>query len=142
MNSHNLSQHIHETDHEKKNHQLPNSLRIERIEFIRNQARKQLILLVETEEMITPDINISVKGSRLVIEAMKDLNYDQPYYLHLLGKDGLTEFSGGGMQVGFSEIKLKGHHQYMLAGYDVINPHLLKIILMYDANAKNNIFYN
>lgn len=121
---------------------IPNTLNIERIEYIRNPSNKQLIMLVETSEMLSRDINITVNGSRLIIEAMKDLGYNKPLYMYQMDKDGISEFETGGMQVAFGEIELKGHHQYTVTGFDVINPNLMKIILSYDPNVKNNIFYN
>lgn len=121
---------------------ITNSLNIERIEYIRNPSNKQLIMLVETSEMLSRDINITVNGSRLIIEAMKDLGYNKPLYMYQMDKDGISEFETGGMQVAFGEIELKGHHQYMVTGFDVINPNLMKIILSYDTNAKNNILNN
>jgi hypothetical protein len=126
----------------RKSERIPNSLNIERIEYIRNPSNKQLILLVETSEVLSRDINVTVKGSSLIIEAMKDLSYNKPLYMYRMDKDGISEFENGGMQVAFGEIELKGHHHYTVTGFDVINPNLMKIILGYDANIKNNIFYN
>lgn len=121
---------------------IPNTLNIERIEYIRNPSNKQLIMLVETSEMLSRDINITVNGSRLIIEAMKDLGYNKPLYMYRMDQDGISEFETGGMQVAFGEIELKGHHQYTVTSFDLVNPNLMKIILSYDSNVKNNIFYN
>ena len=121
---------------------LRNDLKFERIEYLRDTAHKNLIVLIESDMGLTQDVNISVHGNKLTVEAIQDLSYDRPYRTHLIQKELLDEFENGGLEIGFSEVMLDSGYNYDLLTYQVIGPGLLKVILSYSRILKQKPFYN
>lgn len=121
---------------------LRNDLKFERIEYLRDTAHKNLIVLIESDMGLTQDVNISVHGNKLTVEAIQDLSYDRPYRTHLIQKELLDEFENGGLEIGFSEVMLDSGYNYDLLTYQVIGPGLLKVILSYSKILKQKPFYN
>ena len=106
-----------------------NPLGIGNPNFIWDRNRNQLIILVQTSQMIGREINALLNGSRLILEAPMVTSYDKPLRTHLLGRENMNEFEESLMEIGFSEIKLKNGYKYSLISCQVIDPNLIKVIL-------------
>jgi hypothetical protein len=92
---------------------------------------------------LTQDINISIRGAQMVIEAIHDLGYSKPFRSHLIEKEILNEFDQEGiLELGCSEIQLHHGYNYNLVSYQVISPSLLKVILRYDKSNNNTSYIN
>lgn len=121
---------------------LRNDLKLERIEYLRDSAHNNLIVLVESDMGLTQDVNIYIHGNKMTIEAIHDLDLERPYRTHLLQKDLLAEFENGGLEIGFSEVMLDSGFHYDLLSFQVIGPGLLKVILSYTKLDKQKPLYN
>ena len=106
-----------------------NNLGIRKIDRIYDKYRDQLILMVNTREMLGREVNAFLKGNDLIMEAPFQLDYNKPYRRHLIGKDILYESEIDVSLIGFARIKLKPGYHYSVLSYQLINPTLIKIIL-------------
>ena len=106
-----------------------NNLGIRKIDRIYDKYRDQLILMVNTREMLGREVNAFLKGNDLIMEAPFQLDYNKPYRRHLIGKDILYESEIDVSLIGFARIKLKPGYHYTVLSCQLINPNLVKIIL-------------
>ncbi len=131
---------IHKPSSEQLRHQLSrsgNSLGIGNLTFIWDQKRKQLVLIMDTDQMISREIKTLLKGNRLILEAPLLSNYNKPFRTHLLGQETRDEFEEGLTVIGFSEVKLKYGYHYHLISCQVIEPNMIKVILGFSFWGKN-----
>jgi hypothetical protein len=75
------------------------------------------------------EVNAFLQGLNLVIEAPRQLEYEKPFRMHLIGADTLTDYEKGGNEIGFSEVQLNQGFSYSILSYRMVTPGLLKIIL-------------
>lgn len=128
----------------KKNHQIfrtssqemsfqftksGNPLEIGQINYIWDLNRGQLILIIESKQMFFREIKPLLKGTSLILESPLISSYDKPFRTHLIDREVRDEFEKGIMDIGFSEIRLKPQYQYSVVSWQVVDPHLLKVIL-------------
>lgn len=106
-----------------------NNLGIKKIDRVYDKYKDQLILMVNTREMLGREVNAFLKGNNLILEAPFQLDYNKPYRKHLIGKDLLYESEIDVSLIGFSKIKLKPGYHYTVLSCQLINPTLVKIIL-------------
>jgi len=130
-NSHALKQHSINSD---------NNLGIRNTSFVWDRKRQRLILLLETSQMVSREINAIVKGNRLILEAPLLSSYNKPFRTHLIGREIKNEFDEGLTEIGFSELKLKLGYHYNLVSCQTIDSKLIKVILGYTlwGRKKNN----
>lgn len=114
-----------------------NSLGIGNPSFIWDQKRKQLVLIMDINQMIGNDISAHVKGNRLILEAPLISSYNKPYRTHIPGQKYRDEFEDGFTVIGFSEVKLKYGYQYHLISCQAIEPNMIKVILGFSFWGKN-----
>lgn len=121
---------------------LQNDLKIERPAYLRDTTHNNLIVLVESNMGLTQDVNIYIRGSIMIIEAVRDLDYEKPFRSRLIQKELMYEFENRGLEAGFSELQLDRGYKYELLSHQVISPGLLKVILSYEKINKKQDLYN
>jgi len=106
-------------------------LGIDKIDFISDRRKNLLILLITGNGLVNNEINVFLKGSKLILESSVPFyNNDYvPVRTHLVGRDIINEALEGGQYIGFAEINLKQGFHYEVLSYQVMNPGLFKIIL-------------
>ena len=121
---HSMSEHV--ADQMLRTH---NSLGIRKIDRIYDKNRNQLILMVNTSEMLDRDLNAFLKHNSLILEAPIQMDYNRPFRTHLTGDELLPDGEIDISLIGFAEIKLKPGYHYTVMSCQLINPTLVKIIL-------------
>jgi hypothetical protein len=106
-----------------------NHLRIDRLTFIRDRFNHMLIILAESETMISREVYVFLKGNIMVVEAPLFVDLQKPYRTHLIEKGNLNEFDRESPKIDFTEIKLFKKYEYNIMSFNMIKPGLLKIIL-------------
>jgi hypothetical protein len=106
-----------------------NNLGINKLTFIRDKFKNLLIILVESDIMMSRDVYVFLKENILVIEAPLLVDLQRPYRTHLIEKENLDEFNRETNSIGFSEIKLFKKYIYNIISFNMIKPGLLKIVL-------------
>lgn len=114
-----------------------NSLGIGNLSFIWDQGKKQLVLIMDTNQKISNEVRALLKGNRLTLEAPLISAYNKPFRTHLLGQDSRHEIEDGFTVIGFSEVKLKYGYHYHLISCQVINPNMIKVILGFSLWGRN-----
>ena len=133
----------YEPSSEQLSHQfsgLTNALGIGNTNFKWDQKKNQLILIIETHQMVDRDIRAFLKGSSLFLEAPLLSSYNRPFRTHHMGQKNREEFEEGLTLIGFSEIKLKQGYQYHLVSCQAIDSKMIKVILgftLWGSNRKN-----
>ena len=79
--------------------------------FIWDQKKKLLILIMETHQMVDRDIRAFLKENSLFLEAPLLSSYSKPIRTHHMGQKSREEFEEGLTLIGISEIILK--HGYL-----------------------------
>jgi len=106
-----------------------NPLGIGNTHFIWNREKHQLILIMETSQLVSRDINAILKGNRLILEAPLISSYSKPFRTHLIDKLNSDEIDDGLMLIGFTEVTLKSGYKYQLISCQVIDSRLIKVTL-------------
>ena len=106
-----------------------NHLGINRLTFIRDKFRDQLMILAESEQMISKEVYVFLRKNILVIEDPLKVDLKGPYRTHLIGKKNLDEFNSEGPGINFTEVRLSKKYYYNIKSYDIIKPGVLRIIL-------------
>lgn len=106
-----------------------NSIGIVQTESLWDKNRKQIVIIIKTNQMVSREVNIMLKGNSMTLEAPLVSSYDKPFRTHKVGKENRNEIEEGFTIIGFSEFKLKPGYQYSLISSQVINPNLIKVIL-------------
>jgi hypothetical protein len=106
-----------------------NILGIKKVDRVYDKNKDELILLVNTREMLDAEVSACLKGNLLILEAPIQLDYNKPYHTKLAGGDPLRDSEIDLSLIGFSEVKLKPGYHYSLISCQLINPTLVKIIL-------------
>ena len=88
-----------------------NSLGIGNTNFIWDQKKHQLVLIIETNQMVSRDINATLKGNRLILEAPLISSYNKPFRTHLIDKENSDEIEEGLMIIGFTEVRMKSGYK-------------------------------
>jgi len=88
-----------------------------------------LILIMETSQLVSRDINAILKGNRLILEAPLISSYNKPFRTHLIDKVNSNEIDDGLMLIGFTEVTLKSGYRYQLISCQVIDSRLIKVTL-------------
>jgi len=117
---------------DKLSHQFlksENALGIGNLTFIWDHNKNQLILIMDTDRVINSDINASLKGNRLILEAPLISYGDTPFRTHLMGNKYSDEFEEELTVIGFSEVKLKYGYHYHLISCQVTEPKIIKVVL-------------
>jgi hypothetical protein len=65
------------------------------------------------------------------------MEYEKPFKMHLIDKESLSDYEGGVLTIGFSELHLNQSFRYTLLSCQMINPGLLKVILSFYPVRKN-----
>ena len=123
---------IYQPFSEKLRHQFlksENSLGIGNLTLIWDQDKKQLVLIMDTNQVINSEIRAYLKGNSLILEAPFISSYNKPFRTHLIGKENRDEFEDGFTVIGFSEVKLKYGYQYHLISCQAIEPKMIKVVL-------------
>jgi len=131
---------IYQPSSEKLKHQFlqsENSLGIGNLSFIRDQKKQQLVLMMNTNQVINDEIRACLKGNRLLLEAPLISSYNKPFRTHLIGKENSDEFEEGLTLIGFSEVKLKYGYRYRLLSCQAIEPNLIKVVLGFSLWGRN-----
>ncbi len=106
-----------------------NHLGINKLTFIRDKFRQLLIILAESDTMISRDVYVFLKENILVVEAPLFVDLEMPYRTHLIEKGNLDEYNTDSSKIEFTEIKLFKKYEYNIISFNMIKPGLLKIIL-------------
>lgn len=106
-----------------------NELQINRIEYLNDKQRHRWVLLLESDLAFDQEVNVFIKEDRLIVEASRSIDFEKPFRSHLFDTDTLSEIEQGGLEIGFSELKLNHGNKYQIISYQVINPRLIKVIL-------------
>ena len=97
----------------------------------------QLVIFLESTLFFEQEVNALVKGSNLIIEALRSMEYEKPLKTHLIDKQYLLEMGKGILTIGFSEVQLKQGYRYTVLSCQMINPGLFKVILSFHQDRKN-----
>jgi hypothetical protein len=106
-----------------------NHLGITRLTFIRDKFRDQLMIMAESEQMISKEVYVFLKKNILVIEDPLKVDLERPYRTHLIGKKNLDEFISEAPGINFTEVRLSKKYYYNIKSYDIIKPGVLRILL-------------
>jgi hypothetical protein len=106
-----------------------NHLGINRLTFIRDKFKDQLMILAESEQMISKEVYVFLKENILVIEAPLKVDLERPYRTHLIGKKNLDEFNREDPDINFTEVRLSKKYYYNIKSFEIIKPGLLRILL-------------
>lgn len=117
-------------------------LKLGRIEYIDDYQRNQLVILLECDHHLTPEIKAFVQGDNLIIEALRSVDYRKPFRTHLIKRETLSDYEKGRVEVGFSEVQLNSRFRYSLLSCQMIRGGLLKVILSFHRIEKQNLKYN
>jgi hypothetical protein len=115
-----------------------NDLMIKRIDYLKDTRKGRLVIFLESDLLFEPEINASIRGNNLIIEASRSLNYEKPIKTHLIDREILLEQEIGGLAIGFSEVKLDHGFRYSILSCQMINAGLLKVVLSIHSQ-KNSI---
>ena len=115
-----------------------NSLGIGNTNFIWDRKKHQLVLIIETSQMVSSDINAILKGNRLILEAPLISSYNKPFRTHLIDKENCDEIEEGLTIIGFTEVRMKSGYKYQLISCQVIDSRLIKVILGFKFWGRNN----
>ncbi len=122
------------TSSKQLNYQLAgtnHSLGIGRINFVWDQHRSQLILLLESDQIFNREVNPVVRGNSLILYSPLLTFIERPFHTHLIERDIREEVEQGIPDNGFSEIKLKAGYHYTILSCTLTDPYMLKVILRY-----------
>ena len=132
----------YEPSSEQLSHQFlgsGNTLGIGNTNFIWDQKKGQLILIMETDQMVDKDIRAFLKGNSLFLEAPLLSSYSKPIRTHHMGRNKGKEFEEELTLIGVSEIKLKHGYQYHLVSCQAIDWKMIKVILGFTLRGRNEI---
>ncbi|MFH0758887.1 MAG: hypothetical protein V2B15_16480 [Bacteroidota bacterium] len=115
-----------------------NTLGIRNTNFIWDRKRQQLVLIIETDQMISQDMNVLLKDDRIILEAPVVTSINKPIRAHLVGQKNSDDYEEDLVVIGFSEVKLKPGYLYHLISRQAVNPKMLKVILGIKPWKKNN----
>ncbi len=115
------------------------SLGIVHTDSLWDNNRKQIVYIIKTGQMVTREIEVSLKGNMMILEAPLVASYDKPFRTHKVGKELRNEVEEGLTVIGFSEFKLKPGYHYTVMSSQVINPNLIKVILGFRPTGLNRI---
>jgi hypothetical protein len=115
-----------------------NPLGIEKINFMKNHQKQLLIIIMESHRMFNQEIQATLTGNRLILEAPFISSDIRPIRTHLIQRDIQDEFEKGTLEIGASEIKLKPGFNYTLISCKALDPSLLKVILKYQPLIKSD----
>jgi len=130
----------YEPSSEQLSHQFSgsgNAMGIGNTNFIWDQKKKQLILIMETYQMVDKDIRAFLKGNSLFLEAPLFSSYSKPIRTHHMGQKGREEFEDELTLIGVSEIKLKHGYKYHLISCQAIDSTMIKVILGFTLWGRN-----
>lgn len=119
-----------------------NDLKLDSIEYIEDYPRKQLVILLECDPQLTPEVKAFIQGNNLIIEGLRPLDYRKPFRTHLIKHETLSEYEKGRVEVGFSEVQLNSRFRYTMLTCQMIKGGLLKVILSYRRINKQSVKYN
>ena len=105
------------------------SLSIIHTESIWDKQNRQIVLLVETRQKVTNEIDVQLRENRMILEAPLVSSYVKPLRTHKIEKENRSEFEDGLTVIGFSEIKLKSGYFYTLISSQLVDTNLIKVIL-------------
>jgi hypothetical protein len=108
-----------------------NPLRVGIVNFIWDHHRRQLILIMESEQSFSREVTPLLKDNTLILEAPLVPTYEKPVRSHLIGRQAQDDLENGTADIGFSEIKLKPGYQYTIISSEVMDSRLFKVILGY-----------
>jgi hypothetical protein len=111
---------------------VDNQLGIEKIDSIKDDHSKHLILLASGNRMDCIDVYAFLNGSRLILEAPLPFYFsDSPLRTHRIGKRRFEDYTINDPNIGFTEIILNPGFYYTVQSCHVLNPGLIKIVLSY-----------
>ena len=100
--------------------------------------RKHLVIMVETSQMITDEIEVLLKDNRMTIETPLVSSYDKPFRMHKVGQESRIDIEDGLTVIGFSTIGLKPGYKYTHISSKAIDSNLIKVILEYKPLVRNS----
>jgi hypothetical protein len=109
-----------------------------KVKYIWDNQKKQLVLLVESDQMFSNEIRPLVYGNRLVLSSPFISVMDKPMRTHLLDRELREELETGIVDPGFTEVQLKTGNNYFVESCDILDPYLLKVILRYSPTIHQN----
>jgi hypothetical protein len=115
-----------------------NELQINRIEYLNDSLRDRLVILLESELPLDPEVNAFLKNDHLILEASRSMSYERPLRTHLITEDYLSGRVPERMEIGFSELVLNHDFKYNVVSCQLINPTLLKVILEFKPSTDFN----
>jgi hypothetical protein len=106
-----------------------NRLGIKNVDRIYDRRINQLTLLVNTREMLDGDVNASLHGDLLIMEAPIHFDYSKSFLNGFRINDMDTGSEIDIQVTGIAEMKLKHGYRYKLVSCRLVHPRLVKIIL-------------
>jgi len=93
--------------------------------------KRHLVLIVETNQMISGEIEVLLKDDTLIIEAPLLLSYDTPLKKLKPVLESRTDVEDGPTVTGLSTIRLKPGYEYTHISSEAIDSNLIKVTLEY-----------
>ena len=106
-------------------------LKIRRIEYIKDQHKNQMVILLECDIHLSSNIDAYIQRNYLVIEVHRSFDYIKPFRSNLINRESFNEYGEGGDDLGFSEVHLNHGFKYHLLSCQMIKANLIKVILSY-----------
>ncbi len=119
-----------------------NDLNIDRVEYIRDYQREQLVILIECDLRLNTEVNAFIQEDKLIIESFHSTEYSKPFKTHLMKKETLADYEKGEAEVEFSEVQLNLGFKYSMLSCQMIKDSLIKVILSFQRINKQDIKYN
>jgi hypothetical protein len=108
-----------------------NSLGFGNVTFHRDPAKRQLILNIETQRVISHEVKAALKGNTLLFEAPLLISCNKPFRTHLIEPETREEYEDGFTITGYSQVRLNHGYKYRLISCRIMNSKKIRVVLDY-----------
>ena len=108
-----------------------NDLQINRIGYVKNLQRGRIVISLESDFILNPEVNAFIHGNTLVIESLRTLDIEKPFKTHFIDNELRSNYDKDIFNIGFSEVQLNRDFRYSVLSYQKINPGQLKVVLSF-----------
>ncbi len=103
-----------------------------------DSKKRHLVLIIETSQMITDEIEVLLNENRMTIEVPLVLSHDNPIRTDKKGQHKRIDIEGGLTDIGFYTTVLKPDYKYTHISSEAIDSNLIKVILEYKPLIKSS----
>ncbi len=103
-----------------------------------DSKKRHLVLIIETSQMITDEIEVLLNENRMTIEVPLILSHENHFRTHKMGQHKRIDIEGGLTVIGFYTTILKPDYKYTHISSEAIDSNLIKVILEYKPLIKSS----